>query len=256
VNSAQKPAGPILAQDEQAVDWRMDRAMAAVISPDDGPVAEWVEEENAAAAAARRSAYRRIGVFGGTFDPIHIGHLILAQEAWFQLRLDRVYLVPAADPPHKQERRLISVEDRIHMAQLATADVDYVRVSRMDADRPGPHFTADMVRLIQRRLDPNVEMYFLMGMDSLQDLPNWREAAWLVQNCRLVALDRHDVVLDWDYLTAALPGIQKQVVILDMPELEISSQAIQQRVRRGQPIRFLVPRAVEDYVSKYNLYRR
>ena len=209
--------------------------------------ADWIEEDPV--AVARRSAYRRIGVFGGTFDPIHIGHLILAQEAWFQLRLDRVYLVPAADPPHKQERRLISVEDRIHMAQLATADVDYVRVSRIDADRPGPHYTAEMVRMIQRRLDPNVEMYFLMGMDSLQDLPNWSEADWLVQNCKLVALDRHDVNLDWKHLTNALPGIQERVVILDMPELEISSQAIQQRVRTGQPIRFLVPRAVEDYMK-------
>ncbi len=244
------------AHDEHVIDQRMDQAMAVAAAPAkfDSPSDEWVEDNPA--VVARRSAYRRIGVFGGTFDPIHIGHLILAQEAWFQLKLDRVYLVPAADPPHKQERRLISVEDRIHMAQLATADVDYVRVSRIDADRPGPHYTAEMVRLIRRRLDPNVEMYFLMGMDSLRDLPNWSEATWLVENCRLVALDRHDVTLDWHYLTNALPGIQDRVVILDMPELEISSNAIQQRVRTGQPIRFLVPRSVEDYVRKHSLYWR
>ncbi len=210
--------------------------------------------ESSSQANERRSAYRRIGVFGGTFDPIHMGHLILAQETWFQLQLDRVYLVPAGDPPHKQDRRLISVEDRLHMAQLATADIDYVRVSRIDADRPGPHYTAEMVRMIQARLDPRVEMYFLMGMDSLRDLPNWSEAEWLIRNCKLVALSRHDVTLDWDLLENALPGIGERVVILDMPELEISSQNIQYRVRTGQPIRFLVPRVVDAYIKQHGLY--
>ena len=241
--------------DDHAADLRMDRAMAVAPEPGDEEdlPTDWVEEDPA--AVARRSAYRRIGVFGGTFDPIHIGHLILAQEAWFQLRLDRVYLVPAADPPHKQERRLISVEDRIHMAQLATADVDYVRVSRIDADRPGPHYTSDMVRLVQAEAGPNTEIYFLMGMDSLRDLPTWHEAAWLVEHARLVALSRHDVELDWDALETALPGVRGRVIILDMPELEIASHVIQQRVRNGQPIRHMVPRAVEAYIQKHNLYR-
>ncbi|RLT32258.1 MAG: nicotinate (nicotinamide) nucleotide adenylyltransferase [Chloroflexi bacterium] len=196
----------------------------------------------------------RIGIFGGTFDPIHIGHLILAEEAWFQLGLDRVYLVPAGDPPHKQLRRLAGVEHRIRMAQLATADSDYIRVSRVDADRPGPHYTADMVRLVRERVDSRVELYFLMGMDSMGDLPNWREAQWLVENCRLVALSRHDVQIDWDRLNAALPGVQEKVIILDMPELEIASNIIQRRVRTGQPIRYQVPRLVERYIHEHKLY--
>lgn len=197
----------------------------------------------------------RIGIFGGTFDPIHIGHLILAEEAWFQLGLDRVYLVPAGDPPHKQNRRLAGVEHRIRMAQLATADSDYIRVSRVDADRPGPHYTADMVRLVRERVDSQVELYFLMGMDSLGDLPNWHEAQWLVENCRLVALSRHDVQIDWDRLNSALPGIQEKVIILDMPELEIASNIIQRRVRAGQPIRYQVPRLVERYIHEHKLYK-
>ena len=101
---------------------------------------------------------QRIGIFGGTFDPIHIGHLILAEEAWFQLKLDRVYLVPAGDPPHKQDRRLLPVDERVRMAELATADIDYIRVSRIDADRPGPHYAVDMVQLVQathRQQRPN-----------------------------------------------------------------------------------------------------
>ncbi len=200
-------------------------------------------------------ACHRIGVFGGTFDPIHIGHLILAEEAWFQLKLDCVYLVPAGDPPHKQDRRLTLVEHRIRMAELATAEIDYLQVSRIDADRPGPHYTVDMVRLLRQQVGPAVEIYFLMGMDSLRDLPKWYDPAWLVENCTLVALSRHDVELDWEKLNAALPGIRDRVIILDMPELEIASHAIQARVRDGQPIRHQVPRAVEAYIYKHGLYR-
>lgn len=202
-----------------------------------------------------RDKARRVGVFGGTFDPIHIGHLILAEEAWFQLKLDRVYLAPAGDPPHKQGRKLTPVEHRLRMAQLATADIEYIRVSRIDADRPGPHYAADMVRLMRQQLEPSAEIYFLMGMDSLRDLPAWHEPAWLVENCKLVALSRHDVKLDWNRLEVALPGIRERVIILDMPELEIASHTIQQRVRSGQPIRHQVPRAVEEYIHTYHLYR-
>ena len=196
----------------------------------------------------------RIGIFGGTFDPIHIGHLILAEEAWHQLGLRQVYLTPAGDPPHKQSKPLTSVEHRVAMAKLATMDNDHIRVSRIDADRPGPHYTVDMVRLLNANIDGNTDIFFLMGMDSLRDLPSWHRAEWLVANCRLVALSRHDVDLDWERLEAALPGIKQQVVILDMPELEIASHKLQERVRTGRPIRYQVPRAVEQYIQQNQLY--
>lgn len=205
--------------------------------------------------ARRRLNLRRIGIFGGTFDPIHIGHLILAEEAWFQLQLDHVYLAPAGDPPHKLGRQLAPVRDRLFMAELAAADIDSLLVSSIDADRPGPHYTSDLVRLLQTEAGPDTEFYFLMGMDSLRDLPSWHEASWLVENARLVALSRHDVTLDWEALEAALPGVRSRVIILDMPELEIASHVIQQRVRNGQPIRHMVPRSVEAYIHKHNLYR-
>ena len=211
--------------------------------------------EDGLSAVTPEQGSLRIGIFGGTFDPIHIGHLILAEEAWFQLGLDRVYLVPAGEPPHKQDRRLAGVEHRIRMAQLATADSDYMRVSRVDADRAGPHYTADMVRIVRQRVDRQVELYFLMGMDSLGDLPAWREAQWLVENCRLVALSRPDVEIDWQQLNRALPGVQEKVIILDMPELEIASHIIQQRVRSGQPIRYQVPLLVERYIREHGLYQ-
>jgi nicotinate-nucleotide adenylyltransferase len=196
----------------------------------------------------------RVGVFGGTFDPIHIGHLILAEEAWFQLNLDAVYLAPSGDPPHKRGRRMAPIEDRIRMAELATADSDYLLVSRIDADRPGPHYTVDMVRLLQEQAGNDTEIYFLMGMDSLRDLPTWHQPMWLVEHARLVALSRHDVEMDWDELERKLPGVRSRVIILDMPELEISSHVIQQRVLNGQPIRYMVPRAVESYIRKHGIY--
>lgn len=196
----------------------------------------------------------RIGIFGGTFDPIHIGHLILAEEAWFQLKLDCIYVVPAGDPPHKQGIDLSPVEDRLRMCELATSDIDYIKVSRLDADRPGPHYTSDMVRILRKQVGPEVELYFLMGMDSLRDLPTWHEAAWLVENCILVALSRHDVTLDWTQLEAALPGVRGQVIILDMPELEIASNVLRARVRKGEPIRHQVPKVVEEYIYTHGLY--
>lgn len=218
------------------------------------PEAILPSREDRLSVPAREQQRGRIGIFGGTFDPIHIGHLILAEEAWFQLKLDRVYLVPAGDPPHKRDRRLASVEHRIRMAQLATADSDYIRVSRIDAERPGPHYTSDMVRLVRKRVGEQVEIYFLMGMDSLRDLPNWHEPQWLVNNCRLVALSRHDVQIDWKALNEALPGVRDRVIILDMPELEIASNIIQRRIRLGQPIRYQVPRLVERYIREHRLY--
>jgi len=197
----------------------------------------------------------RIGVLGGTFDPIHVGHLILAEEARDQLGLSVVHFVPAGDPPHKQGRRLAPVEDRLQMIEQAIAGNVYFKASRVDADRPGPHYTLDMVRIFQQRLDPGGELYFLMGYDSLAELPTWHRAAELVAACHLVALTRYNVPLDWDYLEGALPGIRERVTLLDMPELEIASHQIQERVRAGRSTRYLVPEAVRLYIEAQALYR-
>jgi len=200
-------------------------------------------------------ACQRIGVLGGTFDPVHIGHLILAEEARDQLGLSIVYFVPAGDPPHKRDRRLAPVEDRVRMTELAIAGNAAFRVSRVDADRPGPHYTIDMVHIIQSQLAPGCELYFLMGFDSLVELPKWFQPAELVAACQLVALTRHDIELDWGKLDAALPGIRQRVTILDMPELEIASHQIQERVRSRRSIRYLVPESVCGYIGEKGLYR-
>ncbi len=196
----------------------------------------------------------RVGVLGGTFDPVHIGHLILAEEARDQLGLQVVYFVPAGDPPHKRDRRLAPVEDRIRMIELAIASNASFRVSRVDADRPGPHYTLDMVRIFQQQLPPGGQLYFLMGYDSLAELPTWHQPAELVATCHLVALTRYAVPLDWVYLEAKLPGIRQRVTLLDMPELEIASHHIQQRVAAGRSIRYLTPDAVCAHIRESGLY--
>ena len=197
----------------------------------------------------------RLGILGGTFDPIHLGHLILAEEAWYQLGLEKVLLVPAGDPPHKRDRSLTPVEHRVAMIELAIIDNPHLELSRVDVDRPGPHYTLDMVRLHLEQYGPGTDLYFLMGLDSLADLPNWRDPKKLVELCNLVALSRPDSGFDWNKLEEQLPGLRWRVIFLPMPELQISSHMIQQRVRQGRPLRYQVPPAVEEYIRQRCLYR-
>jgi nicotinate-nucleotide adenylyltransferase len=213
------------------------------------------QEAGGAAINTRPSpGITRVGVLGGTFDPIHLGHLILAEEARDQLDLSVVYFVPAGAPPHKQGRRLAPVEDRLRMIELAIASNSHFRASRVDADRPGPHYTLDMVRIFRGQLPPGGELYFLMGYDSLAELPTWHRAPELVAACHLVALTRYNVPLDWEYLESALPGVRGRVTLLGMPELEIASNQVQARVRANRTIRYLVPDDVRKYIRQHVLY--
>lgn len=198
----------------------------------------------------------RIGILGGTFDPPHIGHLILAEEAWALLDLDRVYLVPAGDPPHKRGEPLSAAYHRRRMVELAIADNPHFLLSTVDIDRPGPHYTIDMMRLLRDAHPSGTELYFLMGLDSLVDLPNWHEADRLIANSQLVALSRHGYKVDWEKLEAQLPGVKERVIQLPMLELEIASHVIQERVRVGLPIRYQVLPAVESYIRQQELYGR
>lgn len=198
----------------------------------------------------------RLGILGGTFDPIHIGHLILAEEARYELHLDQVLLAPAADPPHKRQQDKSPAGHRVKMVELAIADNPHLALSRVDLDRPGPHYTLDMVRLLRAQHGPDVELFFLMGLDSLADLPTWHRPLDLMQQCHLVAFSRPDANFDWDELEAALPGVRSQVMLLPMPELGISSTDLRERARQGRPLRYQVLPAVERYIHDHQLYRR
>lgn len=203
----------------------------------------------------KRANANRIGVFGGTFDPIHIGHLMLCQEAYHQLQLNSVYLLPAADPPHKQDRQITPVEHRLAMLQAAIATAQYLHISRIDVDRPGPHYSVDTIKLLQRQFDPQTELFFLIGLDSLRDLHTWHRPEWLLDNCRIVSFERGGIHLDWAELEQRLPGIRTAVQLLEMPELEISSSNIRQRVAQSQSIRYFVLPETEAYIEAHQLYR-
>jgi nicotinate-nucleotide adenylyltransferase len=196
----------------------------------------------------------KLGIFGGTFNPPHIGHLIMAETAADRLGLDRVYFVPAGDPPHKIGLPRASVEERLQMVRLAIADNPRFILSRLDVDRPGPHYAVDMVRLFQQE-HPQAEVYFLMGSDSLRDLLSWERPAELVAACRIVVMNRPVVPPDMDVLTANLPHLPAKLIYIDSPEIEISSTNIVARLQAGQSVRYRLPDPVLAYIHQEGLYR-
>lgn len=197
----------------------------------------------------------RVGLLGGSFDPPHIGHLILAEEARDLLRLDKVFFAPAGQQPLKVGQVITAVADRVRMTELAIAGNPYFQISRGDVDRPGPHYTIDLVQIVADQLPRESEIYFLMGFDSLADLPQWREPAQLIRTAQLVALTRPGIPVDWDALETSLPGVRERVKLLDMPEIEIASRDLRERVRTGRSIRYMVPESVIAYIGEKGLYR-
>ncbi|MDD5370184.1 MAG: nicotinate-nucleotide adenylyltransferase, partial [Anaerolineaceae bacterium] len=189
-----------------------------------------------------------IGVFGGTFDPPHLGHLILAAEAYDQLGLDRLLWVLTPDPPHKLEQHISRAEMRLALVQAAICDNPHFELSRVDLDRMGPHFAVDTVRLLAQDF-PAAEMIYLMGGDSLHDLPTWRLPLELVHEVDAFGVMRRPGDdIDLSHLEQALPGLTEKVRFVDAPLLEISSSQIRYRIRTGKPFRYYLPPPVYDLV--------
>ena len=197
----------------------------------------------------RSRARRRIGVFGGTFDPPHLGHLALAERARDQLGLERVWFVPAADPPHKRDRAKSPFARRLAMTKLAVRGNPAFHVSDLESRRPGPSYTVETVRAIQRRL-PGHELVLLLGADSLNDLPTWHEPQEIERLARLAVAPR------LDRAGRARRGAPRADFELDAPVLELSSSDLRARARRGESLRYLVPDAVAVYVRRHRLYTR
>ncbi len=195
-----------------------------------------------------------LGVLGGTFDPIHIGHLLLAQEAANIMGLARVYFVPAGRPPHKPDQPIAAAHHRVAMARLATQSNPLFGVSELDAAEDSPSFTVELMQRLQARLPPQTDLYFLMGLDSLHDLPTWHNPAWLLEHCNLVALFRPDVKIDWPVLQRALPNVREKVRVLEMPGLDVSGLDVRARFMDGQPVRYLLTPEVITYIRKHHLY--
>lgn len=199
---------------------------------------------------------RRVGMLGGTFDPIHYGHLTIAEDCWAQLDLDEVLFVPAGGPPHKQGRAVSPARDRLAMVELAIADNPHFQLSRIDVERPGLSYSVDTVRTLQARLGPETRIFFIVGADSLADLPRWREPERLAGLCQIVAVNRPGYpMLNLAALEAAIPDARRRIIQLTTPGVDVSATQLRQRVAEGRPIRYLVPDAVRAYVQEHHLYR-
>ncbi|MDI3340188.1 MAG: nicotinate-nucleotide adenylyltransferase [Sphaerobacter sp.] len=196
----------------------------------------------------------RLGIFGGTFDPIHLGHLIVAEELRVRLGLERILFLPAARPPHKTDRRISPDEDRALMVELAIAGNPYFAVSYVDLARGGISYTADSLAILRQEY-PDHTLYFLMGQDSLRDLPNWHDPNRIARQALLGVALRPGVTIDLAAIIARVPAAANRITLVDVPLIQIASRVIRQRVRDGLPITYQVPREVEDYIRRRGLYR-
>ncbi len=196
----------------------------------------------------------RIGILGGTFDPPHIGHLVIAEGAREKLALARVYFIPARQPPHKLDEIVSPLEDRVAMLRLALDENPFFSMSLIEAQRPGPSYTVDTLRELRHELPPATELFFIMGMDSLANLPTWHRPCELIELAQLAVLGRPGYTADLDALEKEIPGLKSRVVFISASELEISSTELQARVRVGQSIRYLVPDGVAEYIEVHHLY--
>jgi len=197
----------------------------------------------------------RIGIFGGTFDPPHLGHLILAAEASDQLGLDQLLFVLTPDPPHKQGQHISSMRDRLQMLQAAIDANRAFTLSRVDIDRSPPYFAVDTVRLLAHDF-PGADLIYLMGGDSLGDLPNWHSPQEFIEAVSGIGVMRRPGDhIDLSSLEAALPDLPDKVLFVDAPLLEISSSEIRARVAEGRHFCYYLPLPVYLYIKENSLYR-
>lgn len=198
----------------------------------------------------------RMGILGGTFDPVHYGHLQLAETCRQQLQLDQVRLIPAGLPPHKTGARIADGHARADMLKLAVSGYPEFVVDRREIRRQGPSFTVDTLEEIAAEF-PEAELFFLMGADSLRDVPGWRQPERIAELATLVAVNRpglqlpdHDQLSQW--VGAALAD---RIRLVSMPGCDISATDLRRRIAERQGLRFLTPRAVEAFIDQHGLYR-
>ena len=197
----------------------------------------------------------RAGVFGGTFDPIHLGHLAAARSIQTTLKLDKVIFVPAGQPWMKAGMPVSPVKDRVEMVRLAVARRKAFELSTIEADRPGPSYAVDTMAMLRRQLGSGSDLFFLLGSDALMDIAKWREPQRLIQLCQLVAYARPGCPLPgMEALEAAVPGVSRRVMFVQVPQVDIRATDIRRRAAEGWSIQRLVPRGVERYILEHGLY--
>jgi nicotinate-nucleotide adenylyltransferase len=195
---------------------------------------------------------RRIGVMGGTFDPIHLGHLVAAEEARWQFDLDRVVFVPAGRPWQKPVG-VTPPEDRYLMTVLATASNPAFTVSRLEIDHPGPTYTVDTLRRLRAEQTDDTRLYFIIGADAVLQILSWKEPDQVLAQAEFIAATRPG--FDLDRLVSQVPGATDRIHLMKIPALAISASDIRARVARGAPIQYLVPDGVARYIHEHGLYQ-
>ena len=196
----------------------------------------------------------RLGIMGGTFDPIHHGHLVAAEAAYDKLSLDVVVFMPAGSPAFKQDKRVTAAEDRYAMTLLATADNPHFVASRFEVDREGVTYTAETLRRLRALYPPNVEFYFVTGADAIAEVVSWRDAGTIARLAHLVGATRPGYDLAQARAAFAQCPHHFDVTYLEVPALAISSSHLRDRVRAGESLRYLPPDAVTGYIHKHGLY--
>jgi len=197
----------------------------------------------------------RLGLFGGSFDPVHYGHLLLAEQCRAQCAVDAVWFIPTHKPPHKNAESMTAASARLDMLELAIAGAPAFQISRVELDRDKTTFTVDTLQQL-RAENADRELFFLIGADSLADLPFWREPERITELATIVAVNRGDRPFpDLEPLRQRIGDcVSERVQFVSMPGIDISSSDIRRRVQQNQSIRFLVPRAVEAYIHEHRLY--
>jgi nicotinate-nucleotide adenylyltransferase len=197
----------------------------------------------------------RLGIFGGTFDPPHLGHMILAAEASYQLRLDRLLWVLTPAAPHKLGWPISPLEQRIKLVLASIRQSPDFEISRADIDRQPPYYSEDTMQLLRKKF-PDAELIYLMGGDSLHDLPDWHEPMNFIQACSGIGVMRRPGdLIDLETLENSLPGLHKKVIFVEAPLLEISARQIRERIASGRPYRYYLLPAVYEMIKENNYYQ-
>jgi nicotinate-nucleotide adenylyltransferase len=203
----------------------------------------------------RVTASRKLAVFGGTFDPVHIGHLIIAEIMRHHLKLERVIFLPAGQPPHKPDQILSADADRLAMLKLAIAGNDAFTISTVDLDRPGASYTADTLRVLQDQAGAHCQLHFLMGQDSLRDFPTWHRPDLIAERARLVVALRPGISVSVEQVEQAVPAARDRIELVPVPLIGISSRELRAAIRSGGPFRYQVLPKVADYIESRRLYQ-
>ena len=203
-----------------------------------------------------KAVTRRIGIMGGTFDPIHVGHLMTAEAVRDEFGLDKVLFIPAAVPPHKLDQQVTDARHRYLMTVLATTSNPHFDVSSIEMDRPGPSYTIDTIYELRRQYGENTDLFFITGADAIAEIPTWDRIEELLGLCQFIAATRPGFLPNVDNIKEYFGELgSARIHRLETAELEISSTNLRVRLKRGFSIKYIVPPAVEDYIYKEGLYK-